>query len=230
MSRDLGVLPQASAGEGGVLVRRWRLPTKLGLIVGIPVLCVVAVALVGYRELARLNQDVARMVTVTSKAAALVSDLRTNLQIARRLEFRAVLTRDNTEAQTFANDSRARARQVDDGYRTLVAALTDTSPTSDERKYLEQFRAAWEDYSPNRERTLELAVKKWNVKAQQVTKGRLADKIHDIDETAQAWLRQLDKSAPKSWPPKTFSVCWSRRRIVRLFAACKRSPSICIAS
>ena len=53
-------------------MNRWRLPSKLGLIVGIPVLCVVAVALVGYRELAQLNRDVVQMVAVTSKAAALV--------------------------------------------------------------------------------------------------------------------------------------------------------------
>ena len=160
--------------RGGVLpVNRWRLPTKLGLIVGIPVLCVVAVALVGYRELARLNRDVAHMVAVTSKAAALVSDLRNNLQFARRLEFRAVISPDDKESQAFADGSRARARQVDDAYRALVTALIDPSPTSDERKSLEQFHAAWEDYRPERETTLQLAVENSNVKAQQLTKGKL---------------------------------------------------------
>ena len=174
-------------------MNRWRLPTKLGLFVGIPVLCVLAVAVVGYREVGRLNQDVARMVTVTSKANALVSDLRTNIQLGRRMEFRAVLSRDNTETQTFADDRARGTRQVDEGYRALVAALTKSSPTSDERQCLERFRAAWEEYSPSRARTLELAGEKSNVKAQQVTKGRLADKVHEIDETAKSWLRQLDK-------------------------------------
>jgi methyl-accepting chemotaxis protein len=199
-------------------VKQLRLPVKLGLIVGIPVLCVVAVALVGYRELARLNRDVAHMVTVTSKAAALVSDLRSNLQFARRLEFRAVLSPDDKESQVLAEGSRARARQVDDGYRALVAALIDASPTSDERKSLEQFHTAWEEYRPDREKTLQLAVDNSNVRAHQLATGRLADKIHEIDEAATAWLRQLDKNVAERLAAKDLE---------RLVVAEKNRQALC---
>ena len=64
---------------------------KLGLIIGILVLSVVAVAIWGYVELVGLNGRVEGMVENTSQSALIVGDIWSNVQRARRFEFRAVL-------------------------------------------------------------------------------------------------------------------------------------------
>ena len=60
-----------------------RLRIKLGLIVGILVLCVLAVALLGYRELGNVNRRVQHMVDTTSKKVFLTVSIRTDLQKAQ---------------------------------------------------------------------------------------------------------------------------------------------------
>ncbi len=174
-------------------MNRWRLPTKLKLIVGIPVLCAVTVAVAGCLELWVLNRAVLQMVKVTSHGVRLVSDLRTHLQWTRRLEFRAVLSLDDKKSEAFADDAGAQARKVDEAYRVL-SELIDPRPSSAERICVEQFRVAWEAYRQNRERTLQLAVANSNDKAHRLTKGNLADKIREIDDTTNAWTRQLDRN------------------------------------
>jgi len=181
-------------------VNHLRLRTKLGLVVGILVLCVLAVALVGYLELGAVNRELSHLVEVTAKKTSLAADLRSDVQKTRRMEFRTVLTLDDGESANYARNSRDLAKQVVTMY-TELSALVDPSPSSDERKALATFDQAWQVYHENQDTTLKLALENTNVKSHQLTTGELGRRISEIDDTCTAWLRQLDRALAEAPAP-----------------------------
>ncbi len=90
-----------------------RLRTKLGLIVGILVGCVMAVAVVGYRGLGEVSRELQEMVEVTARMTMLASDLRDGVALTRRKQFRAVITFDDAQSQEFAGQARGTAKQME---------------------------------------------------------------------------------------------------------------------
>ncbi|MCY2991068.1 MAG: methyl-accepting chemotaxis protein [Planctomycetota bacterium] len=170
-----------------------RLRTKLGLIVGLLVFCVVVVAVVGYVELGVVNRHVERMVEVTSKARGFVSDMRSNLQGARRMEFRAVLATSDKKSKEYADISRERVKLIDENYRAL-SDMIEASPTSPDRQLLTQFDQSWQVYRKLNEQTLVLAIENSNIKANGLTNGKLLEKIAAVQQSADAWLRQLEQA------------------------------------
>ena len=173
-------------------MKNLRLRTKLGLIIGILVLCVAAVALIGYLELGVLNRRVEQMVDTTSKTAFLMSDLWADAQRARRLEFRAVISTDDKESKQYADQSREIAKLVDDTY-PILSGLIDPDTKSADRQNLEKFHSSWQEYRKLQDQTLILALENSNVKSQKLATGKLAEKVTAINQAVAAWLRQLDK-------------------------------------
>ena len=173
-------------------MKNFRLRTKLGLIIGILVLCAAAVALVAYLELGALNHRVEQMVGTTSKTAFLMSEIWDNAQRVRRLEFRAVLTTDDKESKEYADQSREIAKLVDDDLPSL-SGLIDPSPKSPDRLNLERFQSGWQEYRKLQEQTLILALDNSNFKAHKLTTGKVAEKVTTICQATAAWLRELDK-------------------------------------
>ena len=174
-------------------MKNLRLRTKLGLIIGILVLCVAAVALIGYLELGVLNRRVEQMVETTSKTAFLMSETWDNAQRARQFEFLAVITTDDKESKEFADRSREIARLVDDAFPVL-SALIDSSPKSADRLNLDKFHSGWQDYRKIQDQALVLALENSNFKAHKLATGKVAEKVTAINQAATAWLRQLDKA------------------------------------
>jgi methyl-accepting chemotaxis protein len=187
-----------------------RLRTKLGLIVGILVGCVMAVAVVGYRGLGRVSRELQDLVQVTAKMTMLASDLRDGVALTRRTQFRAVITHDDAQSQEFARRTRDTAKQMDAAYAELSASL-DRQEYPDERKLLDGFHQAWDSYRETLEACLSLCLENTNVKAHQLSMGELSSKIREIDEAAGAWLRQLDRVL--SEPPDTPDADNGRRAI-----------------
>jgi methyl-accepting chemotaxis protein len=178
-------------------MNHFRLRTKISLIVGVMVLCVLAVAVTGYRGLGSINQRVNRMVEITSKEATLGSDIRSNLQWTRRLENRAVISTSDNQCKEFAEQSRQRGTLVDDGYRAL-SELIDPSPLSPDRQFLDQFNHIWKDYRKNQDQTLVLAVENSNYKAHVLATGKFAERVAAVNQAAGTWLARLAKEAPES--------------------------------
>jgi len=169
-----------------------RLRTKLGLIVGILVGCVMAVAVVGYRGLGEVSRELQEMVEVTARMTMLASDLRDGVALTRRTQFRAVITFDDAQSRDFARQARDTAKQIEVAYGEL-SALLDRRKYPDERKLLDGFHDAWGSYRESLEPCLSLSLENTNFKAHQLTNGDLGSNIREIDEAAGAWLRQLDR-------------------------------------
>ncbi len=169
-----------------------RLPTKLGLIVGILVVCVIAVAVVGYRGLGRVSRQLQQLVEETARKSTLAAHLRDDVALTRRTQFRAVISQDDVRSQEFVKLARNAAKQVDATYAELSASL-DGRQFPDERKLLDAFYATWESYKENLDACLRLSLENTNVKAFQLTTGDLGNRIDEIDETTSAWLRQMER-------------------------------------
>ena len=122
-----------------------RLRTKLGLIVGILVLCVLAVALVGYRQLGGVNQRVQHMVDVTSKKVFLDGHHPCGPATGPAVR---VPRRPDPGRQGIPRARRAAreiAKQVDATYLELDK-LIEASDDRPERQALQKFRQAWQEY------------------------------------------------------------------------------------
>ena len=169
-----------------------RIRTKLGLTVGILVICVLSVALAGYVGLGHVNQQLTHLVEVTAAKTALAGDLRVDVGTARRMEFRAVLTKDDAKSQDYAKQARETVKQIEKTYSDL-SALIDARQSPEERKMLDEFYDAWSSYRQAQEATLKLCLENSNVKAHRLTTGDLGRRVREIEETAGAWLRQLDR-------------------------------------
>jgi methyl-accepting chemotaxis protein len=174
-------------------MKNFRLRVKLGLIIGILVLSVIAVALTGYLELGALNNRVEQMVNSTSKTAFLLSDVGANVQRARRIELRAVIVSGDKESREYAAQSREIAKLVDDAYPEL-SGLIDPSPKSSDRQNLEKFHAAWQEYRKIQEATLDLAVENSNVKSHKLATGKIDEKVNAILHAAATGLQQMEKN------------------------------------
>lgn len=169
-----------------------RLPTKLGLIVGILIVCVIVVAAVGYRGLGKVSRELRQLVEVTARMTMLAAHLRDDVALTRRTQFRAVISQDDGRSQEFVKLARNAAKQVDATYAELSASL-DGRQFPDERKLLDTFYATWESYEETLAACLRLSLENTNVKAHQLTTGDLGNRIDEIDETTSAWLRQLER-------------------------------------
>ncbi len=176
-----------------------RIRTKLGLIVGILVLCVLAVAVMGYRRLGDVNERVQHMVDVTSKKVFLTVTIRADLQRARRMEFRAVLTPDDKESQEYAKRTRDLSKGVDATYADLDK-LIEAGASSAERQNLQKFHQSWQEYCTSQEQVLKLAVDNSNVKAHALATGKLSEKVAAITQAAAAGLRQIEKLRAEAQP------------------------------
>ena len=168
-----------------------RLHTKLGLIVGILVLCVVAVALVGYRELGAVSRRTEQMVETTSKKVYLTVTIRANLQRARRMEFRAVITPDDKESQEYADRDSRNRQEVDGTIGELDKLIDQNARPPNGRPWRNPTGLA--GVRQVQEQTLKLAVENSNVKAHTLATGKVAEKISAINQAAVAALRQVEK-------------------------------------
>ncbi|MCU0872962.1 MAG: methyl-accepting chemotaxis protein [Pirellulaceae bacterium] len=176
-----------------------RIRTKLGLIVGILVLCVLVVAVMGYRRLGDINQRVQHMVDVTSQKVLLTVSIRANLQGTRRMEIRAVLTPDDKESQDYATQTQDVAKQLEATYADLDK-LIEAGASPAERQALQKFDQSWQEYRTNQEQVLKLAVENSNVKSHALAAGKLSEKVAAIQQAAATGLRQIERLRAEALP------------------------------
>ena len=83
-------------------MKNLTLGTKIGLLVAVLVLTVLAVAFVGVREVAQVNDHLRQLVEVNGKAVETTSELRLELLAAVRAEKNSVISPDDKQSMAFA--------------------------------------------------------------------------------------------------------------------------------
>lgn len=174
-------------------MKNLRLRVKLGLIIGILVLSVIAVAVTGYLEMRVLNGRVEQMVEKTSKAAYLMGDIWSNVQRARRFEFRAVLATDAKETKNFADQARELSKIVDDAYPGL-SDLINPSRKSADRQSLDKFHGSWEEYRKIQNQTLDLAADNSIPREQDTSRKGNQARVTDLCNSSNIHLDDCSKA------------------------------------
>src|SRR5690242_20475591 len=100
--------------------------TKVGVIVAVLAATVLAVAVVGARQLDRVNARMHALVDDVGKADSLNAALRIELLGVIRMEKNAALVADETKAAEFARQAEQHARQVEE----LLSQLEETLEVS----------------------------------------------------------------------------------------------------
>lgn len=173
-------------------MKNFRLRVKFGLIIGILVLSVIAVALTGYLELGGLNGRVEQMVDKTSKAAYQLGDIWSNAQRARRFEFRAVLASNAKDVATFIDKTREISKLVEDSLPAL-SDLIDSSHKSPERQNFEKFRSSWDEYRKIQKQTLDMVIENSKLKELESSKNNIA-RAADLCNSSNAYLDECFKA------------------------------------
>src|SRR5262249_36961432 len=156
--------------DGDGFMKNLRLRTKLALVIAVLAAAVLAVATVGYFQLAAVNDRLQRMVEVTAKEANPNALIRLHLQPMRRNVLDAALTVDDEQSRACADEARQVARQVEQARKEL-ADMIERNPTGEDRRMLEEFTRSWEEFQQLEKQSLALAVQNSNYKAHLLLRG-----------------------------------------------------------
>jgi methyl-accepting chemotaxis protein len=151
-------------------VKNLTLATKIGILVAVLVLTILAVALVGVNELAQVNDHLRKIVEVNGKAVETASELRLELLAAVRAEKNCVISPDDKQSADFANQSREHAANVNK-LRVEVSRLISSDPASTERQELDEFNSSWRKYQEAQKEVLRLGMLNTNPKAAALING-----------------------------------------------------------
>ncbi|HKI34144.1 MAG TPA: methyl-accepting chemotaxis protein [Gemmataceae bacterium] len=145
-------------------MKNLSLATKIGILVAVLVLTVLAIALVGVNELAQVNDHLRKLVEIDGKAIEVGSELRMAVLAAVRAEKNSVISADDKESVAFANQSREQTASANK-LRVELVRLISSDPGSPERQELDEFNRSWEKYQEAQKELLRLAVLNTNPKA-----------------------------------------------------------------
>jgi methyl-accepting chemotaxis protein len=138
-------------------MKNLTLGTKIGLLVAVLVLTVLAVAFVGVREVAQVNDHLRQLVEVNGKAVETTSELRLELLAAVRAEKNSVISPDDKQSMAFATQSREHIANANK-LRVEVSRIISSDPASPERQELDEFNRSWEKYQEALKELLHLSV------------------------------------------------------------------------
>ncbi len=174
-------------------MRNMSLKGKIGILVAILAATILAVAMVGARELANTNAQMLNLVNVTNRAVDLASSVRVKLLAAARAEKNAVISPDSQRTGAFARDADKNRREVDALLPELQSVLGDSA--AEDRQQLDEFKRAWEAFHEHQAQVLRLAVLNTNVLATQLVQGEIADRVDAVQRllgAVQTRLRRQD--------------------------------------
>ena len=169
-----------------------RLQAKLGILVAVLAATAVAIAAVGYYQLAAVNDHLRHMVEVTSQEADLCSKLRLDLLAMRRTELDVVITLDDEASRSFAKKA-TQAKEAVDQDRVKLSNMIDQNSSAEDRQALQDFDRSWADYLPLQQQILMLGQQNSNFKAHQLLRGKVADKLAEFETAVNEALRKTDK-------------------------------------
>jgi len=153
--------------------------TKVGIIVGVLAATVLAVAVVGARQLDRVTERTQILVDDLGQTAALNSSLRIALLNTVRLEKVTSLVNDEVRAAEFAGMALESAKQTDGLLKALEEEVAQ-SGDADLRRPIEEFRGIWLTYQDSMKEVLRLAQLNTNVRARRILKGDIEPAIDEL--------------------------------------------------
>src|SRR6266545_7801731 len=133
-----------------------RVGTKMGLVIGLLAFTALGIAVLGYLEIGLLDDQLRRLVEVTSKKVQLCGEMRLDLVIAVGTERAAIVSDDDKESEKFKH----RADEVITRLQNNLAALEDLlkrHPSDEDRRKLDEFKRRWEAFAPQLKEGLLLA-------------------------------------------------------------------------
>lgn len=174
-------------------MNRISLKTKLGILTGILTATIIAVAVVGGRQMARTNAEIQDLVNVTNRAAETTSQMRIALLRAIRAEKNAVLSPDDAQSSRFSQEALTRSAEIDKLIPQVQSLLGDTSD-SDERQQLDEFKRTWLTFVQNQREIVRLAQLNTNAKAAELIRTDVRDKLEVVDKLLAAVQARRAKS------------------------------------
>ena len=193
-----------------------RLRTKLGILVGVLAATAVAIAAVGYFQLAAVSDHLRHMVEVTSQEADLCSKLRLDLLAMRRSELDLVITLDDEASRAFAKKA-TQAKEDADQDRVKLSNLIDQYSLAEDRQALQDFDRSWAAYQPLQQQILMLGQQNSNFKAHQLLRGKVADKLTEFETAVNEALHKSDKDVAEAVQTKEaapLAAAVARRRAI----------------
>ena len=174
-------------------MNRISLKTKLGILTGILTATIIAVAVVGGRQMARTNAEIQDLVNVTNRAAETTSQMRIALLRAIRAEKNAVLSPEDAQSSRFSQEALTRSAEIDKLIPQVQSLLGDTSD-SDERQQLDEFKRTWLTFVQNQREIVRLAQLNTNAKAAELIRTDVRDKLEVVDKLLAAVQARRAKS------------------------------------
>lgn len=173
-------------------MNRISLKGKIAILVGILAATILAVAIVGGRQLARTNAEIQNLVNVTNRAMDTASQLRIALLGAIRAEKNAVLSPDDLRTAQFAQEAEAGIADIEKLLPQLHDLVAETSDAA-ERQQLDEFERALQAFNANQKTVLQLALLNTNARGAELIVGDTRDRFDAIDKLLAAVQARLSK-------------------------------------
>jgi methyl-accepting chemotaxis protein len=193
-----------------------RLRAKLEILVAVLAATAATIAVVGYFQLAAVNDHLRHMVEVTSQEANLCTKLRLDLLGMRRTELDLVITSDDEASRSFAKKA-TQAKEAVDQDRGKLSNMIDQNSSAEDRQALQDFDRSWADYQPLQQQILMLGQQNSNFKAHQLLRGKVADKLAEFETAVNEALHKADKEVADAIQKKEtapLAAAVARRRAI----------------
>jgi methyl-accepting chemotaxis protein len=179
-----------------MLVRNVSLTSKIGVLVAVLVISGGAIAIVGARQVADLDERFERVVDQSCRAIILAEAARVDLLQSIRAEKNAVLVVSKERAAAFAETAREERKELKINSQEL-GRLIGTGLTSREGKAYSDFIRAEEEFSRNQEEVLRLAVVKANWEGARLLHQEIGRRAQDVEDFI-ASLREAGGADPSA--------------------------------
>ncbi len=162
-------------------MKNLSLATKIGILVGVLVICGAVIAFVGARQMSRSEDQLEYLIDNAGRALVLASAVRVDLLGSIRAEKNAVITPDKARATEFADQARKSIAEL----RQRLAELTrlvGMDLSSREGKALDVFERAFDEFEQNQKEVLSLAVVKSNWDGLRILNAEMSPRVQDAEE------------------------------------------------
>src|SRR5262245_3652146 len=144
----------------------------MSILVAVMILTGAAIAIVGLRQRAQMDERFAHLVSIDSQAIVTAQLARIDLLQSVRAEKNAVLSIDKNRAREFADRARQELKEMAQD-RAALTRLVDAGPGTPAGKALVDFDRATEEYAAHQKEVLSLAVGKTFIEGRNLLYGEL---------------------------------------------------------
>ncbi|QDU61154.1 Methyl-accepting chemotaxis protein 4 [Planctomycetes bacterium Pan216] len=177
-------------------MKHWRLSIKMGLLIGVLVLTSMMIAGVGIYGLDSVNKQLVRVVGDTLEKLRLSTEIRTRLLEQIRAGKNAILSEDDEQSRRYKKRAEAERETID---KTLadLELLLEADGEDQQRKYLAEFKASWDELKEQDREMLELAIQNSNLKATDLHQNESYETLKGFQEALSGVRRHVESTQPR---------------------------------